>query len=49
MDEDGPGGWIAATLAGDRRRWFDHQWGDFITAGGGGWDWSRSTSTTGRT
>jgi predicted secreted hydrolase len=19
--------------------WFDHQWGDFITVGGGGWDW----------
>jgi predicted secreted hydrolase len=19
--------------------WFDHQWGDFISAGGGGWDW----------
>jgi predicted secreted hydrolase len=19
--------------------WFDHQWGDFITLGGGGWDW----------
>ena len=25
-----------------RRRataWFDHQWGDFISVGGGGWDW----------
>ena len=20
-------------------RWFDHQWGDFISVGGGGWDW----------
>jgi predicted secreted hydrolase len=20
--------------------WFDHQWGDFISVGGGGWDWS---------
>jgi predicted secreted hydrolase len=19
--------------------WFDHQWGDFIALGGGGWDW----------
>jgi len=19
--------------------WFDHQWGDFISVGGGGWDW----------
>jgi predicted secreted hydrolase len=19
--------------------WFDHQWGDFIAIGGGGWDW----------
>ena len=19
--------------------WFDHQWGDFVTVGGGGWDW----------
>jgi predicted secreted hydrolase len=19
--------------------WFDHQWGDFLTVGGGGWDW----------
>jgi predicted secreted hydrolase len=24
-------------VAGDA--WFDHQWGDFITVGGGGWDW----------
>ncbi len=30
---------------GDRRfdvtgsAWFDHQWGDFIAVGGGGWDW----------
>ncbi|MET0771607.1 MAG: lipocalin family protein [Candidatus Limnocylindrales bacterium] len=21
------------------RAWFDHQWGDFIAVGGGGWDW----------
>ena len=36
----------AGTLAVDGRRltveglaWFDHQWGDFIAVGGGGWDW----------
>lgn len=32
------------TLDGDERAvegiaWFDHQWGDFISVGGGGWDW----------
>lgn len=21
------------------KAWFDHQWGDFISVGGGGWDW----------
>lgn len=31
-------------LGGQRRNvvgtaWFDHQWGDFIAVGGGGWDW----------
>jgi len=26
-------------LAVDGTAWFDHQWGDFITVGGGGWDW----------
>jgi len=25
------------TVTGDV--WFDHQWGDFISVGGGGWDW----------
>ncbi len=25
------------TVTGDG--WFDHQWGDFISVGGGGWDW----------
>ena len=25
------------TVAGTA--WFDHQWGDFIAVGGGGWDW----------
>jgi len=23
----------------DGAAWFDHQWGDFISIGGGGWDW----------
>jgi predicted secreted hydrolase len=27
------------TLAVDGSAWFDHQWGDFIAVGGGGWDW----------
>lgn len=27
------------TLAVDGQAWFDHQWGDFIAVGGGGWDW----------
>ncbi len=27
------------TLAVDGEAWFDHQWGDFISVGGGGWDW----------
>jgi putative drug exporter of the RND superfamily len=26
-------------VAVDGSAWFDHQWGDFITVGGGGWDW----------
>ncbi len=35
-------GWI--TIGRTRLRvtgtaWFDHQWGDFISVGGGGWDW----------
>jgi predicted secreted hydrolase len=28
-----------AQLAVEGVAWFDHQWGDFITIGGGGWDW----------
>ena len=28
-----------ATLQVDGTAWFDHQWGDFISVGGGGWDW----------
>ncbi len=27
----------AAAVTGEA--WFDHQWGDFISVGGGGWDW----------
>ena len=27
----------ALAVTGDA--WFDHQWGDFIAVGGGGWDW----------
>jgi predicted secreted hydrolase len=27
------------TLKVDGTAWFDHQWGDFISVGGGGWDW----------
>ena len=28
-----------ATYDVDGDAWFDHQWGDFISVGGGGWDW----------
>jgi predicted secreted hydrolase len=28
-----------ATLNVTGTAWFDHQWGDFISVGGGGWDW----------
>jgi predicted secreted hydrolase len=27
------------TLDLEGSAWFDHQWGDFIAVGGGGWDW----------
>ena len=27
------------TFQVDGSTWFDHQWGDFISVGGGGWDW----------
>ena len=27
------------TLTVEGTAWFDHQWGDFIAVGGGGWDW----------
>ncbi len=29
----------ARTLRVTGIAWFDHQWGDFISVGGGGWDW----------
>jgi predicted secreted hydrolase len=34
----------ALTLDGEELQvegiaWFDHQWGDFVSVGGGGWDW----------
>jgi predicted secreted hydrolase len=28
-----------ATYGVEGTGWFDHQWGDFISVGGGGWDW----------
>jgi putative drug exporter of the RND superfamily len=28
-----------APAAVEGSAWFDHQWGDFIAVGGGGWDW----------
>jgi predicted secreted hydrolase len=28
-----------ATASVTGTAWFDHQWGDFISVGGGGWDW----------
>jgi len=36
---------LGSLTVGERRMsvdglaWFDHQWGDFISVGGGGWDW----------
>ena len=29
----------ADAAASTATAWFDHQWGDFIAVGGGGWDW----------
>jgi len=28
-----------AQLSVEGIAWFDHQWGDFVSVGGGGWDW----------
>ena len=30
---------MARRSAVEGTAWFDHQWGDFISVGGGGWDW----------
>ena len=40
MDGDGDAdpGWPDARPS-TGSAWFDHQWGDFISVGGGGWDW----------
>ncbi len=39
MDATGTVTLGADTLEVDGDAWFDHQWGDFISVGGGGWDW----------
>jgi predicted secreted hydrolase len=31
------GGALPMAVTGEA--WFDHQWGDFVSVGGGGWDW----------
>jgi predicted secreted hydrolase len=36
-------------LAVQGTSWFDHQWGDFIAVGGGGWDWFALTLDDGST
>jgi RND superfamily putative drug exporter len=33
------GGGDEALIGVEGEAWFDHQWGDFIAVGGGGWDW----------
>ena len=30
---------VCTRMSVDGSAWFDHQWGDFISVGGGGWDW----------
>jgi predicted secreted hydrolase len=39
MDATGTLALDGRTLAVEGSAWFDHQWGDFISVGGGGWDW----------
>jgi predicted secreted hydrolase len=39
MDARGSLDVAGRTLPVDGIAWFDHQWGDFIAVGGGGWDW----------
>lgn len=39
MTAEGTVGVDGTTWTVEGRAWFDHQWGDFISVGGGGWDW----------
>jgi predicted secreted hydrolase len=39
MDASGTVTLDGEVLAVTGDAWFDHQWGDFISVGGGGWDW----------
>ncbi len=39
MDASGTLAVDGHTLRVSGLAWFDHQWGDFIAVGGGGWDW----------
>ena len=39
MDASGSIVVAGTTYEVEGQAWFDHQWGDFITVGGGGWDW----------
>jgi predicted secreted hydrolase len=39
MDAEGTVTLGADTFEVTGNAWFDHQWGDFISVGGGGWDW----------
>jgi putative drug exporter of the RND superfamily len=39
MDAEGTVTVGGETLNVTGEAWFDHQWGDFISVGGGGWDW----------
>ena len=39
MTADGSLTLDGTTMHVDGDAWFDHQWGDFISVGGGGWDW----------
>lgn len=36
------------TLQVEGIAWFDHQWGDFVSVGGGGWDWFAVSLDSGR-
>jgi predicted secreted hydrolase len=39
MDASGTVTLDGSEIAVTGQAWFDHQWGDFISVGGGGWDW----------